>query len=398
MQHARMSEALDPARQAAISRLIWTFGFTSFAGALATRITDPLVADIARAYAVTAQDAALLSTAFALPYALVQPILGPIGDAIGKRRVIMTGLFILAIMLVGSAVAPTFGALLAFRVASGAAAGSVMPVTLAMIGDAVPMAQRQVALSRLLTFAITGQILGGAVAGPVAALFGWRGVLALCAVISFAAASMLLLQGRRGPAEPWVRFDLAIALRRYRAIVTNPVALTLYASVSIEGALVFGVFPFIAPLLIARGIGDTTEAGLTVGAFGIGGLVYTFLARHILRALGQGRMVMLGGALGATAFLSLAWAAHFPLVLLGGLLLGTGFYMIHNSIQTRVTEVAPQARASAVALHACSFFTGQSLGPVLFGVASGTVGVVPALAASAAGILLLSLVLGRRPA
>ncbi len=398
MLHDPMSEASDPARQAALSRLIWTFGFTSFAGAIATRITDPLVAEIARDYAITAQDAALLSSAFALPYALVQPILGPVGDAIGKRRVIMAGLFILAAMLVGSALAPSFGMLLAFRVLSGAAAGSVMPITLAMIGDAVPLAQRQVALSRLLMFAITGQILGGAVAGPVALVAGWRGVILLCAVIAFLAASMLALQGRRRPPEPAVRFDIAVALRRYRAILTNPAALTLYASVGVEGALVFGVFPFIAPLLIARAIGGTAEAGLTVGAFGIGGLVYTVLARHLLRHLGQGRMVMLGGALAAAAFLSLAAAGSFALVLAAGLLLGTGFYMIHNSIQTRVTEVAPNARASAVAFHAFSFFTGQSLGPVLFGFGSGTMGAVPTLGIAAAGIVLLSLVLGRRPA
>ena len=393
-----MSAPPDPARQAALSRLIWTFGFTSFAGALATRITDPLVADIARDFAVLAGDAALLSSAFALPYALVQPILGPVGDAIGKRRVINFGLFVMAAMLVASAFATSFGMLMVFRVLSGAAAGSVMPVTLAMIGDAVPLAQRQVALSRLLTFAIAGQILGGAVAGPVAAIAGWRGVIALCAGISLLAASILLIQGLRRPPEPSGRFDITVALKRYRGILTNPVALTLYASVSIEGALVFGVFPFIAPLLIARGIGDTAEAGLTVGAFSVGGLVYTFLARRLLSRLGQGRMVMLGGGLAACAFLSLAVAWAFPVVLLGGLLLGSGFFMIHNSIQTRVTEVAPQARGSAVAFHAFSFFTGQSLGPVLFGLGSGTAGVVPTLTVAAGGILILSLVLGRRSA
>lgn len=398
MQHKTMSDAADPAPQTSISRLIWTFGLTSFAGALATRITDPLVAEVAREYSVTARNAALLSTAFALPFALVQPILGPLGDALGKRRIIMTGLFVLALMLLCSAFAPSFGMLLAFRVASGAAAGSVMPVTLAMIGDAVPLAQRQVALSRLLAFAITGQIMGGAVAGPVASVAGWRGVLALCAAIACAAATMLFLQGRRRPAEPSVRFDIVVALRRYRAIITNPAALTLYAAVSIEGALVFGVFPFIAPLLITRAIGHTTEAGFAIGAFGIGGLLYTLMARQILKRLGQGRMVMLGGALGAGAFLSLAGAGNLAFVLLGGLLLGTGFYMIHNSIQTRVTEIAPQARASAVSLHAFSFFSGQSLGPLLFGLSSASAGLEVTLLTSAAGLLLLGLVLGRRPA
>ena len=72
--------------------------------------------------------------------------------------------------------------------------------------------------------------------------------------------------------------------------------------------------------------------------------------------------------------------------------------MIHNSIQTRVTEVAPQARGSAVALHAFSFFSGQSLGPVLYGLGGGTIGLEVTLALAAAGIVALGLVLGRRSA
>lgn len=391
-----MSDPSDPARQSALSRLIWTFGFTAFAGALATRITDPLVVEIAGEFSVTAEDAALLATAFALPYAFIQPVLGPIGDALGKRRVINAGLFVLAAMLVAAAFAPSFSSLMVLRVLAGAAAGAVMPVTLALIGDAVPMAQRQVALSRLLMFAIAGQILGGAVAGPVAAVAGWRGAMLLCAAIALLAALLLTLSARRGGAEPVGRFDPAIALRRYRDILGNPAALTLYAAVAIEGALVFGVFPFIAPLLIAREIGGTTEAGLTIGAFGLGGLAYTVLARQMLARMGQGRMVMLGGAIGGLAFILFALAASFGMAAVAGLLLGMGFYMIHNSIQTRVTEVAPQARGSAVALHAFCFFGGQALGPVLFGAAGGTVGMAATLAASALGVLALGLVLGRR--
>ena len=48
--------------------------------------------------------------------------------------------------------------------------------------------------------------------------------------------------------------------------------------------------------------------------------------------------------------------------------MGLGFYMLHNTFQAQVTEVAPKARASAVALHAFSFFCGQALGVVLMGV------------------------------
>ena len=40
--------------------------------------------------------------------------------------------------------------------------------------------------------------------------------------------------------------------------------------------------------------------------------------------------------------------------------------MIHNSLQTQATELAPQARGAAVALHAFFFFFGQACGPLLY--------------------------------
>ena len=41
--------------------------------------------------------------------------------------------------------------------------------------------------------------------------------------------------------------------------------------------------------------------------------------------------------------------------------------MLHNSLQTKATELAPTARGSAIALHAFFFFLGQAIGPVIFG-------------------------------
>ena len=53
--------------------------------------------------------------------------------------------------------------------------------------------------------------------------------------------------------------------------------------------------------------------------------------------------------------------------MLAFVLVGVGFYMIHNSLQTQATELAPGNRGSAVAAHAFFFFLGQAAGPVVYG-------------------------------
>ncbi|SDB72373.1 MFS transporter [Belnapia rosea] len=383
-----------------VRRLILLLGISCFAGAFGGRVLDPFVTTLATEFEAPVREAALLASAYALPFALIQPILGPVGDAVGKRRIIQVGLCCLTLFCLLAPLAPSLGMLLALRALAGAAAGGIMPLTLAAVGDAVPMQGRQVALSRLLVFSIVGQIAGGALAGVLGPLIGWRGLMLVCAGLAAAAAVVMLTVPLSRVPEPRGRFDAVRAIRRYRSILALPQARLLYAAVAIEGVLIFGTFPYFAPMLEARGLGGplgaTAEAGMTVAAFGLGGVVYAMVARPLLARLGQGRMVVLGGALAAVALLGFGLAPGAALFIASGLALGTGFYMLHNSIQTRVTELAPEARGSAVALHAFHFFTGQSLGPVLVGLAMAGVGAAPALAVAAACILALGLRLKRR--
>ncbi|HQS49626.1 MAG TPA: MFS transporter, partial [Xanthobacteraceae bacterium] len=85
-----------------------------------------LAADLA----VTLQRAALLASAFSLPYAAMQLVFGPIGDAVGRVRLIRVTLSMLCLGLIGCALAPSHDALLAGRIFSGGWAGGVIPVAL----------------------------------------------------------------------------------------------------------------------------------------------------------------------------------------------------------------------------------------------------------------------------
>lgn len=387
-------ESIQP-DPAAIRRMVAVFGMSGFAGALAGRALDPLMGELAQDFATPHETVALLASAFTLPYALVQPVLGPVGDAFGKRRVVLLCIGLLAVMLAACALAPGLDSLFAARIAAGLAAGGIFPLTLALFGDTVPMAQRQLAISRVLACAILGQLAGGAVSGALAPFIGWRGVMGVCAGAAALSCAVMAWDARRRPAPalPAAPPSIPMVLRRYGEILRTPAARPLYLGVLLEGMFVFGMFPFLAVLLGQDGHG-LLRAGLAVTAFGLGGFGYTLLAPLLLRRLGQAQMMRLAGAsvaLGMAA-LAAAWSAGQPDLGIGGaLLVGLGFFMLHNSIQTRVTEVAPLARGSAVALHAFCYFLGQAVGPVLFGLAQAAAGPSPALLLCGAGVLGVSL-------
>ncbi len=384
-----------------MNRVLAAVALAAFASSLFLRMTDPIVPRIASDLGVDVHRVALLGTAFALPWAMMQPVLGPLGDLVGKTRVITASLAVLIVTALAGAVAPNFQFLLGSRIFSGIVAGGVFPVALALIGDLVPLDKRQVAIARLLTASIVGILLGASASGVVADLVGWRGVFVVVAgIVALALAAVVI--GVRGVARPpAARLNLAAAIDNYRQVFANPKAKYCYGAVFVEGLTIFGIFPFVATFLVATGEDRSTIAGVVVGAFAIGGMLYSLFANALVPRFAT-RTLMVGGSL--TAALGLAVEAMlpaWPVQLAAMVVLGFGFYLLHACIQVQMTELAPTARGTAVSMHSFAYFLGQASGPVLYGVGLATLGVAPTLLACAVvigvtGPIVARLLLSRR--
>ncbi len=187
-----------------------------FASTLFTRAVDPVMPKIAADLGIAVKTAALLSTAFTFPYAIMQPALGTIGDFFGKTRLMNFSLTIVVMTTLVCAFASNFSVLVAMRVIAGMLAGGIFPVGIAIVGDLVPVEQRQVAIGRLLAVGLTGNLIGATISGFIGDLLGWRGVFLtlggfglVVAIIAFFAfrglrtgsqsPSILPARGRRFP-------------------------------------------------------------------------------------------------------------------------------------------------------------------------------------------------------
>jgi predicted MFS family arabinose efflux permease len=188
--------------------------------------------------------------------------------------------------------------------------------------------------------------------------------------------------------------QLASALEGYGQVFANARAYVCYAGVFVEGVLIFGLLPYIATLLTARGAGGSFEAGMVLAGMAIGGLVYTqIVARLIGRMGGVANLIRVGGVFLSIGFAGVALQGSWGVEMAAFALLGFGFYSIHNSLQTQATELAPGHRGASVALHAFFFFLGQSAGPIVYAVALEAVPVWELLSAVALVAFLLSLLL-----
>ncbi len=371
---------------------IVALSLAALASGMSMRMTDPLLPRLAGEFHITLGQASWVVTVFAVAYGLAQAFFGPLGDRFGKLRVITWACVASAGTALLCALAPGHHALLAGRLLAGAAAAAVIPLAMAWIGDAVPYERRQPVLARFLIGQITGFAGGVWAGGYTAEHLPWRTPFAGVAVVFLLAAGVLVLARRRLPAPVLLPPGrpggaLITMARQFRAVLAQPWARVVLVVVACEGAVVYGPFAFIAAHLHQRfGLPLSTVGGLVMG-FALGGLVFALGARVLVARLGEVWLVRGGAWLMAAALCAIAFAPAWGWAVPACMVMGLGFYMLHNTLQTHATQMAPERRGTAVAAFACCFFLGQSIGVGLAGLAVDRLGTAPVLAAGALGLL-----------
>lgn len=378
-----------------MTSILTRLSFIGFVTALSSRCVDPIIPQIAEGLLTNPAKVALLSTAFALPFALIQPILGPLADMVGKIRVMVLCLAVLVIASLVCGLATNFSVLFTARVIAGMATGGIFPVGLALVGDLVPIKDRQVALGRWLIVILTGNLLGASVAGVVNDLLGWRAVFLVIAGGGLAVFLLAAFTLRGAAREHRPTFNLRNIPAGYIGIFKNPRAKVCYGAVFIEGLAIFGLFPFVALLLLAAGEARASIAGLVLGGFSLGGVIYSAFVSLLLNRFKVETLMLIGGLLSALTMALIAFEFSWPIQFVAFTVLGFAFFLLHGSMQVQATELSETARGAATSLHAFFFFVGQASGPVLFGLGLVTIGAGPSIAIGAAIMALLGLVCWR---
>lgn len=378
---------------------ITLLALASFAAQAMVRVTDSLLPQIAADLNVSVGATSIVVTAYLLAHGSVQLVIGPIGDRFGKYLCVSIAAAGSTAMVVACGLAPSLPVLVAARLACGLATGWIIPFALAFVGDVIPYERRQQVIGRFLSGQILGQLFGQAAGGVLGDYFGWRNVFFILAALLAAATLGLFYELWRNPithanATPQHRGRGFIA--DYSAVLRSPWARAVIAIAFIEAAAMFGAFTYVgADLHLRFGVGFTL-VGLFVGAFAIGGLIYSLSVRALVNRFGQTGLAAGGGALLALAYLTLAFEPHYWMAPAAILTIGLGFYMLHNTLQTNATQMTPQARGTAVAIFSASLYLGQTAGVAAGGVIFDRFTAVPVFLIAAAVLLALALWFARQ--
>jgi YNFM family putative membrane transporter len=371
--------------------IIFLMALASANAGISLRVVEPMLPLLAADFGASVSVTSIVITSYALAYGCSQLTYGPLGDRFGKLRVVTLSLIGAAMGSLGCAFAHDVSSLAAMRFVTALFASSPVMLGMAYIGDRVPIGERQPVIARFIAGTIIGQALGPMVGGALTDWLGWQGTFVFLGAV-FAGVSLLLFvrtralwrqdAGARLSVNPIAVYSQVLRLSRVRHVVVPSF---------IETFFFFGAFSFLGAYLKLRFDLSLTLIGVILAGFGIGGVLYTLSVQRLLLRLGQRGLVTWGAAICCSCFAAIVLTPEWPVTLPCAIGLGFSFYMMHNTLQVKATEMAPQARGTGLSLYSSTWALGQAAGVAAMGLAVGFFDYTPAIIAFGAGYLALGL-------
>ena len=221
---------------------------------LGTSIANVGLPTFAQALNASFQEVQWVVLAYLLAITTLIVSVGRLGDIIGRRRLLLTGIFLFTTASVLCGVAPALWVLIAARAMQGLGAAIMMALTMAFIGETVPKAKTGSAMGLLGTMSAIGTALGPALGGVLIAGLNWRAIFLVnvpLGVLAFLLAHRYLPIDRPDPKADRAGFD-------HLGMLLLALTLATYALATTIGRGTFG--PLNTALLLATVIG----AGLFV--------------------------------------------------------------------------------------------------------------------------------------
>ncbi len=219
------SQRIGPSVKWALASLSLTMLLSS----LGTSIANVGLPTFARVFGASFQDVQWIVLAYLLAITTLIVSVGRLGDLIGRRRLMLAGIFLFTAASALCGAATALWMLIAARAAQGLGAAVMMALTMAFVGEAIPKEKTGSAMGLLGTMSAIGTALGPSLGGVLIAGLGWRAVFYInlpLGLLAFHLAYRFLPAERQASSALRMRFDgvgtvlLALTLAGYALAMT----------------------------------------------------------------------------------------------------------------------------------------------------------------------------------
>jgi len=338
--------------------------------------------------------AGLTVGATVLGVAVMSPFIGMLSDAIGRKVILCTSMFLVAVPTVLIALAHSLDQVIVLRFMQGLSVPGVVVVFIAYLAEEC----RTVGVARMTALYVGGTVMGGFsgrfITGHLAEGLGWRGAFVVLALLNLGGALLTFWRLPRSRAFVPSR-DFRGAFRTLGQHLRNQrlgaaCAVGFCALFSLVGSFTYVNLHLAAPpfSLSAADLGNVFAVYLV-------GVVVTPMAGRYLGKLGFRRSLLAAMLLSATG-LMLTLVPVLPVLIVGLVICSSGLFVCQSVTISFIGESVSTGRSLATGLYYLSYYMGGAAGSWLAGVAyerggwTGSVGTIVAVQILAAGLAFVS--------
>lgn len=322
---------------------------------------QPMLPIFAQEFSVSPAESSLalsLSTGF-LAIAIV--CAAAVSEGLGRRSLMSISLVGAAVLTIATAFAPNWHLMLVIRALQGFVLGGVPAVAMAYLAEEIDPRGLGATMGLYVGGTAFGGMSGRVLTGIFAEYLSWRPALFLIGAIGLAAAIGFLLL--LPPSRNFVRragFDPQFHLKAWMGHLNNPAlpfifAIAFFAMGSFVTIYNYAGFRLVAPPYEL----NQTELGLIftvylfgIGASSVGGILGDRLGHFT---------VLLAGIVITAAGCALTLSASLPLIILGIVVLTSGFFMSHSVASGLVGKLAAGTKGHASSLYMLAYYVGSSV-------------------------------------
>ena len=268
-----------------MDRRLFILALGMFALGTDSFVVAGILPEVSRTFRVSIGAVGQLTTAYAITYALMAPVIAAVAAHVPRKRMLLFALGIFAIANLITASAPNFAVAIASRILAGIGAAMFAPTATGAAATLVAPERRGQALSIVIAGLTVSTALGTPIGAVIAALGDWRWTMAFVSALAVAAALGISLLLTNVPLPP------KITLAQRIAPVADPrIALTLLCTWLYQSGH-FIVYTYFT-VVFDRAIGhNAVLTGALLVIWGVSGTVSNLVTGRLADSIGDRKLI-----------------------------------------------------------------------------------------------------------
>jgi MFS family permease len=269
-----------------------TLSLSMLLASLGTSIANVALPTLAHAFDASFQQVQWVVVSYLVAITVLVIGAGRLGDAYGRRSLLLAGTALFALGSVLCGAAPSLGFLVSARAVQGAGAAIMMALAMAIVGEAVPKEKTGSAMGMLGTTSAIGTALGPTLGGFLVSGFGWRAIFAV--LVPLAALAFVLAHRYLPANRPFAKAPRAKGGATMRSVLGDRVSSAGFAMTALVTAVVMATL-VVGPFHLSHALGlDAALVGLVMSSGPIVAALVGVPAGRIVDRLGTRRTVRAG--------------------------------------------------------------------------------------------------------